>query len=910
MDQEVTRRDYRSTVHLPVTGFSMKADLVKREPEIVATWREQDVYHRRLEMNAAGETWTLHDGPPYANGNLHMGHFLNMVLKDMLVKIALIDGKRAKFVPGWDMHGLPIELETLKSQKVKRAQDLDPETLRALCKERAEYWLDKQRTTRLRMGAFGEFDSPYRTVDPSFEFTIVTTLAELAEQGQIHNALRPTPWCVQDETALAQYETEHEPKTSTSLYVLFPLSDTQRTDLLARMGTSDAPSTCSILVWTTTPWTLPGNVALAVGSNETYGLYDLADGRAVVVAESLAAGLLPSGYRMVGSSTGENLVGLNAQHPLLDRMSPVVTANHVEASTGTGIVHIAPGHGVDDFATGSKHNLPVRNPVGPNGVFNAEADVYAGLHIWKCESRILEDLTQRGNLWSASPFEHSYPHCWRCHKPVIYRATQQWFIDLDANDLRDRALRAAEAVEYTPSWGRERMLQMIETHPAWCISRQRTWGTPIPSVSCLSCSTAVLDPRVARKAAARFLKVGAGAWWTDSVEQYLPVDFLCAECGGTTFEKEFNIVDIWFESGVTHLAVLDHANGLPAADLVIEGGDQFRGWFRSSLLTGTAMNGVAPYARILKNGWVNNEQGLPMSKSGDVGVKANEAMDKWGADVLRLWVASVEFTDDVRFGPNVAEQASRSYRNLRNRLRFLLGNLTGFSAEYLVHVSDMETVDAMACSVADTWGDRVYSLYRRFEINDAYREISEFENEDMSGFYFDLLKDRLYCGTPKERNSARSALLHVFKVMCAVLSPIIPFTSEEAWGYLDPSLKNGVESVFFLESPVAQSSASSLSLWEVMKAMRVAVSARKVTSKTGLTANVRLNESFKHLIEQGFDVSESIGTSTASVLFSEILESDLSLNDLDYPECPRCKRNVEISNCQGVCERCYSVVLF
>ncbi|HEX3369463.1 MAG TPA: class I tRNA ligase family protein, partial [Candidatus Cybelea sp.] len=605
--------DYRATLNLPRTAFPMKADLATREPQRVAWWDEQRTYERRLERNAPNGPWILHDGPPYANGELHMGHFLGMVLKDMFVKIALLDGKYAKFVPGWDMHGLPIEYETLKHLGIKDFHSIDPLELRERCKERALYWLDRQREHRRRMGNFGFWDRPYRTIDPSFEATIVNALADLAARQQIYKGLRSTLWCVHDETALAEAEIEYEPRVSPSIYVRFSANAEQREQIAGIFGaTAPREEPVSFLIWTTTPWTLPANVAIALRADASYGLYRVGN-ELVIAAEVLAERAFGERFadaQLIGRARGDQLDGQAVRHPFMDRDSVVVLAGYVDLETGTGAVHTAPGHGADDFETGMRYDLPILNPVDAAGYFTPEAGPYAGLQIFAANAKIVEDLRAGGALWSASEYEHSYPHCWRCHNPVIFRATAQWFLAMDQNLLRAHALDATDAVEYVPEWGRTRQRQMIETHPEWCLSRQRTWGTPIPALICTACNESVLDPHVARLAAARFGEVGADAWWSDPVEVYLPEGFACPRCGATGFEKEMNIVDIWFESGVTHLAVLGHEPGLPwPSDMVLEGGDQFRGWFRSSLITGVAIKGRAPYRRVMKNGWVNDEQG-------------------------------------------------------------------------------------------------------------------------------------------------------------------------------------------------------------------------------------------------------------------------------------------------------------
>jgi isoleucyl-tRNA synthetase len=916
---ETVKRDYRETLNLPKTVFPMKAELPKREPARVAWWKEHRTYERRLERNEPNGAWTLHDGPPYANGDFHMGHFLNMVLKDVFVKIALLEGKYAKFVPGWDMHGLPIELETLKHLGIKDFHSIDPLELREKCADRALYWLDRQRATRVRMGNFGLWEHPYRTIDASYERTIVETLAALAEKQQIYKGLRSTLWCVHDETALAEAEIEYEPKTSPSVYVRFKASDEQRAALLRAFGAADCGEPVSVLIWTTTPWTLPANVAIALRADAAYGLYRVGD-ELLIAAEALAPKALGerfAGAVRVASVTGGKLDGLAVRHPFMDRDSAIVLADYVDLETGTGAVHTAPGHGADDFETGMKYGLPVLNPVDAAGTFTAEAGPYAGQFIFKANKNIVEDLRQSGALWSAADYEHSYPHCWRCHNPVIFRATAQWFIAMDQNLLRRRTMDAVDGVEYTPDWGRTRQRQMIETHPEWCISRQRTWGTPIPAVICTSCNESILDARVARLAAKRFGEIGASAWWSDPVETYLPAGFSCPRCSGTAFEKEKNIVDIWFESGVSHLAVLGRDGLSRPSDMVLEGGDQYRGWFRSSILTGVAIDGRAPYRRVVKNGWVNDEQGRAMSKSTGTGIGADEAMEKWGADVLRLWTASVEFFDDVRFGPNVVEQVGRVYRNVRNRIRFMLSNLDDLPAAAIVPREAMQPLDRLACGVADAFADSMKECYGRSDIHDAYLQAVEFETA-MSGLYFDALKDPLYSRAAGDarRRSAQSALLYVLARFLVALAPVLSFTAEEAWQSLPEALRGDAESVFDLSlgAPAAKGDRrrEDVELWERLRELRAQVAASE--SPRDFEAGVRLQapaELYERLLPLGDNLREALVVSQLELVKASGEAPVVEIFAAAGEKCQRCWKFRELGGDPAhpsICAECAEVV--
>jgi isoleucyl-tRNA synthetase len=847
------KTDYRRTLNLPSTEFPMRAELPKREPARVAWWAAHDSYGKRLARNRAqgGSAWILHDGPPYANGDLHMGHFLNRFLKDAFVKIALLDGRWADFVPGWDMHGLPIERETLKHLGVD-FHKIDPIELRAQCKERALYWLDRQRASMLRMGLFGHYAQPYMTIAPAFEATIVDTLADLAESGQLYKGLRSTLWCVHDETALAEAEIEYRDRTSPSIYVRFRANDAQRADLLARFGAADDGTPLSIVIWTTTPWTLPANVAIALKPDASYGLYRFADQDYVFAVELRDAvfGQFPATAGTLADerarAAGAALMGARVRHPFLDRDSVVVGAEYVDLVSGTGAVHTAPGHGTDDFDTGVKYGLPILNPVDAAGTFLAEAGPYAGLNIFAAQQQIVDDLAASGALVRVAAYEHSYPHCWRCNNPVIFRATAQWFIALDANGLRERIEAEIPGVAWLPAWGETRMSQTIANHPEWCISRQRTWGTPIPAIVCKTCGESHVDPQVARIVAARFRREGpqltnaSDMWWTDDVSTFLPAGFACPACAGTTFEKEFNIVDIWFESGVTHRAVL-RDGGLPwPADLYLEGSDQYRGWFRSNLITAVATFGTPPYKGVVSTGMVVDAEGRAMHKSTGNYLGAVDAMQTYGADVLRLWAASVEFTADMRLGAKMLENVANVYRNLRNRLRFFLGSVNDLPASAVLPRAQLEPFDQLALAALDALTKDVVEHYRAFRLHDAYLALVNFDVDDLSRFYIVALKDRLYSSAPHaaRRRSAQSALLIMLRTIAVLLAPVLSFTAEESWQSLPAELRGEFESVFDIAfQQIGGVDATALADWQLLKELRAQVAA---TGETDFALDARV----------------------------------------------------------------------
>ncbi|MDQ2908223.1 MAG: isoleucine--tRNA ligase [Candidatus Eremiobacteraeota bacterium] len=906
---ETLATDYRATLNLPRTDFPMRAELPKREPERVAWWREHDVYERRLERNAANPQWILHDGPPYANGDLHMGHFVNRVLKDVFVKVHLLAGEYAKFVPGWDMHGLPIEYETLKHFGIDFHR-IDPLELRARCRERALHWLDVQRETILRMGVLGDYAHPYRTIDKDFEATTVDTLGDLAAAGQLYRGLRATLWCVRDETALAEAEIEYKEHVSPSIYVRFWADDEQRTDVLRRMDIDAAAveGPLAVLIWTTTPWTLPANAAIALKPEASYGIYRRG-AELLLVADALAANVFaradgPPAERLSGAF-GTALIGAQVRHPFADRTSLLVGADYVELDTGTGAVHTAPGHGADDFETGLRFGLPVLCPVDRSGHFTTDAGPYAGEQIFAADDHIIADLRTSGALFAQSSLDHSYPHCWRCKQPVIFRSTAQWFIALDVNRLRKRILEKIPAIAWNPRWGEHRMTQMIENHPEWCISRQRTWGTPIPALVCRACNDTFLDPDVARNVAAIFRERGrddgnaSDLWWTEPVETFLYEGLRCPKCGGTSFERGHDIVDIWFESGVTHRAVLRRRGLNWPADLFLEGNDQYRGWFRSSLITAVATAGAPPYKQIFSYGWVVDAAGRAMHKSTGNYLGARDSMSKYGADVLRLWVASVELTGDIRVGDTLLEAAGSVYRNWRNRLRMLLGLIADLQPEDRLARAELEPIDRLALARLDDVAHGIVEHYGAYRLHDVYLALLDYDANDLSSFYVDLLKDPMYSGERDghRRRSAQTVLFAILEALCALLAPLLSFTAEEAWQHVAPGLRGDRVSVFDLPLPTGSARGAAekndLELWETLKRLRATVAASEGPRDFQLQARVRAGSEVEARLRALGD-----GLREALVVSALDLSTDPSLQGNDV--------RLEVSAAEGAkCSRCW-----
>ncbi len=793
--------DLKSTLNLPRTSFPMKAGLPQNEPVMLAKWDQDRLYERIQQARAESPSYVLHDGPPYPTGTIHLGTALNKILKDMVVKSKTMSGFRAPYVPGWDCHGLPIETQVEKELGGKKGR-VPAVEFRRMCRSFALRYVDQHRRDFKRLGVLGQWNDPYLTMSNGYEASIADAFLTFLERGYISRGLKPVYWCIYDHTALAEAEVEYEDHTSPSIWVKFPVVAGEASAKL-----DSAPGQANnvdALIWTTTPWTLPHNRALAFHPDFDYIVAETPAGDLLVAAERLAA--LPEDLgaahaRVRGPWKGRELAGLEFRHPFLDIRVPAVLADYVTLDQGTGIVHTAPGHGPDDFQTGQKYGLETYAPIDDQGRYTAGLPEYKGKTVFEANPIVIALLRERGMLAAESKLTHSYPHCWRCHNPVIFRATEQWFINLDEEGhdssgqatgaLRPRALAAIDTVNWTPKWGRERIYSMIETRPDWCISRQRVWGVPLVIFYCDRCGQILHDFSALRQVVQWFEREGADAWYEHSADELLPPGTRC-QCGAAQLRKEMDILDVWFDSGSSHLAVLD-APGTPdpklpwPADMYLEGPDQYRGWFHSSLLIGVAVRGGAPYRQVLTHGWTLDEHGRPMSKSLGNTVLPSEICEKWGADLLRLWVASQDYQSDVRMSGNVMTQLSEAYRKVRNTFRFAIGNLFDFDpARDPLPESELEEIDRWMLQRTRRLISEAEAFYEAFDFHRVYHTLHDFCVVELSAFYFDILKDRFYTFAPKSpaRRSAQTAVYRIASALVRMLAPILAFTAEEIWHYL------------------------------------------------------------------------------------------------------------------------------
>lgn len=773
--------DYSGTLNLPKTDFPMKAGLPAKEPNILASWEQTYLYQRMREKRKGCQTFLLHDGPPYANGNIHMGTAMNKVLKDIINKFRFMQGFDVPYVPGWDTHGLPIEHQVIKTKKIKRDRVGDLE-FRRHCHDYALKYLDVQRTQFKRLGVVGDWNNYYITLDPAYEATQIGIFAKMAEKGYIYRGLKPVYWCPDCETALAEAEVDYQERTSPSIFVRFPVTDNK-----GKWDDNLAPS--YVIIWTTTPWTIPGNLAIALHPDFDYSLVKCGDSYYLMAAELQDEVLQSIGSEdseRCASFKGRELEGVVCRHPLYERSSPLVLADYVTLEQGSGCVHTAPGHGQEDYETGLKYELPIFAPLDSRGVFTKEAEEFMGIRYDKGNEAVNKALEREKALLSLASLTHQYPHCWRCKEEVIFRATEQWFASI--RDFRDTALQAVKEVNWIPSWGEGRMNNMIAERRDWCISRQRIWGVPLPIFYCNDCEETIILPESIEAVQNLFRQEGSDAWFRYEAEEILPEGFSCPACSKSSFRKETDIMDVWFDSGSSHEAVLQERPELDwPADLYLEGSDQFRGWFQSSLLTAVATRGIPPFRNVLSHGWVVDGEGKKMSKSLGNVIAPEDVIKNYGADILRLWVSSADFTSDVHLSGGILKQLTEIYRKIRNTSRFLLGNTFDFRREIdSVPYEKLGEIDRWALYRLHKLVEKTARAYDSYEFHLVFHAVHNFAVVDMSNRYLNIVKDRLYVLDKDNlsRRAAQTVLDIVLRTMTALTAPVLSFTAEEIWSHL------------------------------------------------------------------------------------------------------------------------------
>ena len=796
--------DYRDTLNLPQTNFNMKANLSQKEPQLLKRWENENLYGQLQEMGKDKPLYVLHDGPPYANGHIHLGTAFNKILKDIILKSRRMAGFRAPYIPGWDCHGLPIEHNVDKELGDKK-KEIPKLSKRGACRKYAEKWVKTQKAEFRRLGVLGDWDKPYLTMNHEYEAVIAREFNRFLLSGAVVRNKKPVFWCSTCTTALAEAEVEYHDHTSPSIYVKFPVADD-----LSDIDPALAGKKVAVLIWTTTPWTLPANLAVAFHPDFVYAAVKVA-GEVLILARDLVdkvmAELGIAEFAIIATFSAAGLERRNCRHPFFDRNSLMVLADYVTIDAGTGCVHTAPGHGADDYLTGLRYGLEVLSPVDSEGCYTAEAGQYEGRQVPAVNKEINADMRAAGVLLHESSISHSFPHCWRCKKPVMYRATPQWFISMEENDLRTKALAEIEKVEWTPAWGMQRIQSMVANRPDWCLSRQRTWGVPVTVFSCQDCGEVVKSEALVERIDALFRQEGADAWFRHGMEDFLEPGTVCAKCGSARFVKEEDILDVWFDSGVSHAAVCEAREELRSpADLYLEGSDQHRGWFQSSLLTSVGTRGRAPFKGVLTHGYVVDGKGKKMSKSIGNVVAPQEVIDKFGAEILRLWVASEDYRDDVKVSDEILKQVADAYRKIRNTIRYMLGNLFDFDpARDRIAYEELPQIDRWALARFEELKEKVVMAYERYEFHSIHQGLNYFSGMTMSAFYLDILKDRLYCSGAQSlaRRAAQTVLHEILDGLLRLMTPVLSFTAAEAWESLhglapDVPLDQGV---FFVEFP-------------------------------------------------------------------------------------------------------------
>ncbi|MBI4842780.1 MAG: isoleucine--tRNA ligase [Nitrospirae bacterium] len=906
--------EYKDTLNLPKTDFPMKANLINKEKELLGFWEARGIYAKIQAKNQQNnKRYILHDGPPYANGHIHLGHTLNKVLKDIIIKHKAMKGYYSPFVPGWDCHGLPIEHQVDKKLGSKK-EDTPILEKRKLCREYAEDFVNIQREEFKRLGVFGDWNKPYITMSYQYEASIVRELGRFIEKGDVYKGKKPVHWCPNCVTALAEAEVEYADKRSPSIYVKFRVVNPQG------KFSPDTEKGMFFVIWTTTPWTLPANLALCLHPGFTYRLIKTPDGDLIMAHDLIDAFIKKAGYKdgeyaiTENAWAGAELENIVCRHPWIGREVKTILGEHVTLEQGTGIVHTAPGHGEEDYEIGLKYGLDVYAPVDQKGVFTEEEKDFQGQFVFKANENIIERLKNEGSLIGVpEDISHSYPHCWRCKKPVIFRATEQWFISMEKSGLRNAALDTIKKTEWIPSWGMDRIYGMVENRPDWCISRQRAWGVPIAVFRCKKCKEFVTDKSVMENVITEVEKAGADAWFEKPESAFIPADYKCSKCGSENFEKEKDILDVWFDSGVSHAAVMELDARLSSpADLYLEGSDQHRGWFQASLLASVGTRGRAPYRAVLTHGFVVDGSGKKMSKSLGNVISPQDLTNKHGAEILRLWSSSAEYRDDIRISNEIIDRLVEAYRKIRNTCRFLIGNLYDYDASISFTKDELPEIDRLAMSMLQHLTEKVTKSYETFYFHEIYHSIYKFCVTDMSNFYLDVLKDRLYTfnANSRERRASQFVLYNILISLTKMLAPILSFTAEEIWGHI-PGKKE--ESVFLSSFPEVNKEFLDEVLekrWERLLAIRDEVNKSLEIKRqekfigNALEAKVILyvNSELKNLL-----------TEYEGFLPALFISSAVELNDFDnLPEDARKSSAIEglaimIEKADGnKCERCWN----
>lgn len=899
-------QDYNSTLNLPATDFPMRGNLPKREPEILKKWEDSRLYYKMIEKNQGKPSYILHDGPPYANGEIHLGTALNKTLKDFIVKYKNMSGFCAPYVPGWDTHGLPIELKAMKSIGVENGA-IPPVELRKHCRDFAMTHVKNQMKQFKRLGTLGDYDDPYLTLKHEYEARQVEVFGKMAKDGYMYKGLKPVYWCPDCNTALAEAEIEYSNDPCHSIYVKFNVTDDK--GLFTAMGLD--LSKVFFVIWTTTTWTIPGNLAICLGPDYDYTLVQVGNEYYVMANELVKTTMESAGiseYKTIGLFRGSELEHIKTKHPLYDRLSPVIVGDHVTLESGTGCVHTAPGYGVEDFeACKNYDDIGILVCVDAKGRQTAEAGEFEGMDTDTANKAIAKKLEEVGALLAIQKIVHQYPHCWRCNSPIIYRATEQWFCSV--NGFKDEAVKAIESVKWIPAWGEDRIKGMVRDRSDWCISRQRTWGVPIPIVYCKDCGKPIVTDETIKSISDMFKAEGADAWWIKEPAEFIPSTVKC-ECGCGEFTKEYDIMDVWFDSGVSHTAVMEQHKGLSwPADLYLEGADQYRGWFQSSLLTSVVYKGSAPYKAVCTHGWVVDGEGKTMHKSLGNGIAPNEITDVYGADILRLWVASSDYHSDIRISQSILKQLSEAYKKIRNTARFILGNLgngKGFNPDTdCVSDDKLTELDKWALMRLDSLIDKVNEGYNAFDFHIAFHAIHNFCVTDMSNFYLDIIKDRLYCEKEDSevRRAAQTAMYRILSAVARLAAPIISFTAEEIWTYMPQTSTDDKESIFLNQMPEKSGiefSDEFVSKWEFIYSTRETVNKvleekrnEKLIGKS-LEANIII-----HCGESLYEKYNALTEELKDILIVSGVSASKDGND-EAPE-------IEVIKAEGEkCERCWS----